>query len=254
MTPRAASAVASWSCSSSLALVAASVAGLLAYRKLSGGGTQPEAVVPARAAAYAEVDLDPPAAQKIAAARFLRAHPAVARSLHANGDIGRLLLTSTVAGAKAIDFDRDIKPWAGDRAAVALVPNVAGSPMTYELAFQIKDPAAAKRLLPRLAIRSRDANVDAFVEGGTGPNDILGDAPEGWVIKDGYAILAPTTRLARALADDAAKEALSSNTTYVNDLAPLGDHVASLWVDPSRTQGDQGIGAAARQDVVRAVQ
>ena len=49
-----------------LALVAASVAGLMAYRKLSGGGTQPEAVVPARAAAYAEVDLDPPAAQKIA--------------------------------------------------------------------------------------------------------------------------------------------------------------------------------------------
>ena len=220
-----------------LALVAASVAGLMAYRKLSGGGAQPETVVPARAAAYAEVDLDPPAAQKIAGARFLRGHAAVAQSLHANGDVGRVLLTSTVAGAKAIDFDRDIKPWAGDRAAVALVPNVAGTPMTYEIAFQVKDSAAAKRLLPRLAARSHDANVDLFIKGSTGPNDILADSPEGWVIKDGYAILAPTKRLAQALADEAAKSALASNATYVNDLAPLGPHVASLWIDTAGLKG-----------------
>src|SRR4051794_21743617 len=220
-----------------LALVAASVAGMVAYRKLSGGGTQPEAVVPARAAAYAEVDLDPPAAQKVAAARFFRGHPVAARSVRADGDIGRLLLASTVAGAKAIDFNRDIKPWAGDRAAVALVPNVAGTPMTYEIAFQVKDSATAKRLLPRLAQRSRGANGDALVTGTPGQNDVLGSAPEGWVIKDGYAILAPTKRLAQALADDATKSALSSNPTYVNDVNALGDHVASAWIDAAGLKG-----------------
>ena len=125
---------------------------------------------------------------------------------------------------------------------MALVPNVDGTPMTYEIAFQVKDPAAAKRLLPRLAIRSHDANVDLFVTGGTGPNDILGNAPEGWVIKDGYAILAPTKRLAQALADDAGTAALSSNATYVNDLAPLGDHVASLWIDAAGLKGIRASG------------
>ena len=47
----------------------------VAYGALSGGGAQPETVVPAAAAAYAEVDLDPAASQKVAAFRFLHRFP-----------------------------------------------------------------------------------------------------------------------------------------------------------------------------------
>ncbi len=59
------------------AVLVLGTAGAVAWAasRLSGGGTQPEDVVPATALAYADVDFDPSAGQKVAILRFLRHFP-----------------------------------------------------------------------------------------------------------------------------------------------------------------------------------
>src|SRR3954447_4720762 len=47
----------------------------VAYRQLSGGGPQPDKYAPASTFAFAKVDLDPSAGQKIAAYRFAHKFP-----------------------------------------------------------------------------------------------------------------------------------------------------------------------------------
>jgi len=64
-----------------LALVGGITYGL---RALSRGGAQPEDALPAGAFAFAEIDLDPPAGQKLDAFRFLRRFPALLDKLVEN--------------------------------------------------------------------------------------------------------------------------------------------------------------------------
>ena len=80
---------------------------------------------------------------------------------------------------------------------------------------------------------------DAAEAGDVGSEDAdqfqaLDRAPEGWVIQDGYVILAPTQGDAKALAKAATSATLAEDPTYRDDLRPLGDHVASVWVDSAR--------------------
>ena len=69
-------------------LVAALIGGVtVAVRGLSGGGSQPEDALPAGAIAFAKIDLDPPAGQKINAIRFLRKFPALKDKVGLNADL-----------------------------------------------------------------------------------------------------------------------------------------------------------------------
>jgi Protein of unknown function (DUF3352) len=216
-------------------LAGVGVAGYLAYGALSGGGPHPDTVVPASAAAYVELDLDPAAGQKVAAARFLHKFPALGDQLGTHGDIGRALLSSAFAGADSISFAGDVEPWLGDRVAIALVPNGGGNKLTYEIAAQVKDEAAAKRLLPRLAAKARSANAlrDVF----SSELGVPSQSPAGWVLQDGYAILAPTQAIADDLATSATAADLADGRTYRQDVRPLGARVATLWADASALGG-----------------
>ncbi|MEP6762074.1 MAG: hypothetical protein ABJA93_12025, partial [Sporichthyaceae bacterium] len=103
-------------------LVAALIGGVtVAVRGLSGGGSQPEDALPGGAIAFAKVDLDPAAGQKINAIRFLRKFPALKDKVGLNADLRKSLFTGMAdsAGWGDLSFEKDVAPWLGQRIGVA---------------------------------------------------------------------------------------------------------------------------------------
>lgn len=175
---------------------------------LGGGGQQPEDVLPANAVAVAKVDLDPSLSQKTALLRLSRAFP----QLHVTGadslkdDVLRAMLSSG-----SMSYDRDVKPWLGDRAAVAAVPGEHG--IEPVAAVQYTDKDKAKRTL--LAASARAAtSTDPFF----------------FAFSGDYAVIAETQAAADRYA--ATSTHLSDNASYSKAVDSLGgDQIAVAWAD-----------------------
>jgi hypothetical protein len=148
-------------------VVGAAAAGAVAYGFLSGGGTQPEDVVPGTALGMVRIDLDPPAGQKVALAQLVAraglfgddgegGDPAVTPPAGEEQSPSELL--SELLGAatdRDIDFARDVEPWIGQRAGLALMPPSDGGPLDTDdpqplVALATDDEAAARASLERL--------------------------------------------------------------------------------------------------------
>ena len=105
-------------------LGAATIAGAIwAWQSFMAQGAQPAEALPANALAYAASDLDPPGGQKVAAYDALRKFPSLKRELGL-GSVDDLHKSSR--GPLSSDSGCDlgyaaIKPWLGDRIAVAVV-------------------------------------------------------------------------------------------------------------------------------------
>ncbi|HYN75535.1 MAG TPA: DUF3352 domain-containing protein, partial [Candidatus Limnocylindria bacterium] len=140
---------------------------------LSGGGAQPESVVPATAAFYVELDLDPSAGQKVDAYRFLKKFPQLRDLFAESGGLGPGF--AKLFDGSDIDYAKDIEPWLGDRFAVALVPGAKkNDPLRLELVLQVTDEKAA------------ESSLGTLVEG-VGGLSLPGASV---VVRDGYAIVA----------------------------------------------------------------
>ncbi len=212
------------------ALIAASVAGVgvlaaggfTAFALLSGGGTQPDEVLPASAIAYVRIDFDPAAGQKVAALDLVDKLPEDVR----DDDLRKAawnLLAAEDSALGDIDFDTDIAPWAGDRLGLALLPaaDVADQPVVV-LAVQVKDEQKARDGIQLLA----------------------GDAAAGVAFENGYALIAQTQEQADAAA--AAPEHLSDDVEYRAALDRVGDPgVATVWVDLAAAEQSAQAAAAA---------
>ncbi|MGW5264297.1 DUF3352 domain-containing protein [Microbispora sp. NPDC004025] len=198
-----------------LALVAAVFVGLVggggvwAASKLSGGGTQPQDVLPANALAYVRLDLDPAAGQKLALFGIARKFSATRDSF--GGDDPRKALVTALQkddpGLK-VDYARDVEPWLGDRVGLAVLPAAGGGDPVGALAVQVKDEAAARTGIGKLG---------------------LGDGKGGLAFRDGYAVIA----MSQQLADEYVKAApLSGDPRFADDLKALGEQgVLSFWMD-----------------------
>ncbi len=110
-------------------VVGASVAGVLllggggyavaAY--LSGGGAQPQDVLPDTTLGLVTLDLDPSAGQKMALASLLEKFPEV--GTEGDEDLRRHLVEPLLDQTQTeLDYATDVQPWLGDRMAVAVVP------------------------------------------------------------------------------------------------------------------------------------
>ena len=161
---------------------------------LSGGGAQPESVVPASAVFYAEVDLDPSAGQKVDAFRFLRKFPQLKDTFTADGGFGPGF--AKLFDGSDVDYAKDIEPWLGKRYAVALVPGASKDQLRAEAVVQVTDEKAASASLTK-PWSARPASRATSV-----------------VVRDGYAIIAvavspKTMATARRLRSGAADADLS---------------------------------------------
>jgi len=193
--------------------------GLAAYRALAGGGTQPEKYAPASSFAFAKIDLDPAAAQKLAIRRFADKFPS-SPTRKGSGNLRDDFVRKVFEGNGKVNYDRDIKPWLGDRAGVAGF--LMGRKPTAELILQYKDKEQARRGLDKLA-----------AEGGK----------LHYSLQDDYAVLAESQSVVDEAVRQAAKSDLGGVSTYSKDVGELtGSQVMTAWVDIERAV------AAARQN------
>jgi hypothetical protein len=206
--------------------------GAFAYSRIAGGGEQPAAVLPGNSLGYARVDLNPSAGQQLAALRYLRKFPSVKRELNLTGDNDNLkqklfefIKKTANDDLEDVDFDKDVKPWLGDRLGMAAVP--AADPKDEPdalVAIQVTDEKKANAGLDKLLAKEKEKPGRAFL--------------------NGYVVLGDDQGIVdRAVA--AAKDSpLSDNATFAKDMDELGEQgFASAWID------FKGIAAIAGDDL-----
>ncbi|HZX02372.1 DUF3352 domain-containing protein [Kribbella sp.] len=194
--------------------------GIFAYGKLGGGGKQPADVLPGTAVGYARIDLNPSAGQKVNAIRFLMKFPSVKDKLGLSGeqdDLRQKLfeqIKKSAGGDLAdVDYDKDIKPWLGDRAGFAALPPAEGktSPVPM-VAVQVKDQDAANKGMDKLLAHEHSKPGRAFT--------------------DGYMILGEDQTTVDAAVATAKDNPLSKNAKYKADMDKLGEQgFVSGWAD-----------------------
>lgn len=192
---------------------------VFAAQKLGGGGAQPAEVLPGDAYAYFRLDVDPSAAQKVSAVRFLGQLPQVKDTV-GSGDPRAQIWKTAIKDDKdgclsKLDYAKDIEPWLGDRVGVALRPGGTSKQPNVAVAVQVKDEGKAQDGLTRLLACDRSGATDLRM-------------------KNGYAVITP-----KGQGDSTVKAVdsgnLAANATFAGDMAALGEEgVMSIWFDAGR--------------------
>jgi hypothetical protein len=166
------------------------------------------------------MDIDPSAGQKIAAVRLLRKLPQVNDALAGGGDPREKLfqtLQKDSPDLRSVNYDKDVKPWLGDRFGVAVLPSDPAGDVNVAVALQVKDEDKAQAGITKLLA----------VSGGTAQHPDV-------AFRDGYALLTEKGKGA-ALYAAIDKGTLAANTTYVEDMKALGEQgVLSGWADATQ--------------------
>ena len=182
-----------------------------AWQQLSGGGTQPHDVLPSSVVAYARIDGDPSASQKIKLLQLIRKSPELAKEIgikDANQDLRKTIIKEMLTDC-SVDYAKDIEPWIGERFGVG----VASSGDTGFVAVQVTDEKAARKGI-------------SLVSGCLGFDD-----PGVAFIKD-YALIGEGQDKTDAAAKEAAKSPLADRPSFKEDMESLGDEgIASVWAD-----------------------
>jgi hypothetical protein len=173
----------------------------ISFAIFTGGGNQPEDVLPRDTVAIAKIDLNPRIGQRINLVRFLSKFPKAIENFNQEDPVGSILEQSDVTSG--LDWE-EIKPWIGNRYAVALVES-AGN-LNPVLAISIKDQLEMeyffKKNYPDLSIA---------------------------VILD-YLLIAQDKSVLNVITS--APTHLSDNEDYKSDMDTLGgDQIASVWVN-----------------------
>jgi hypothetical protein len=199
-------------------LMVVGAGGAFAYSRLNGGD-QPAAVLPGNAIAYARVDLNPSAGQRVAALRFLMKFPSVKDQFGLTSDnddlrqkLFELIKKDAGNNLSDVDFDKDVKPWLGDRAGVAALPGTDGGTPDVVVAVQVKDENKAKAGLDKLFNDEQNKPGVAF----TGK----------------YAILADDQAKVDSAVAFSKDSPLQDNNKFDTDMSALGEQgFASFWAD-----------------------
>ena len=203
------------------ATVLAVVAGaaVWATTTLSGGGRQPDEVVPKTTFAYLKLDLDPAAGQKLAARSFFSKFPSLKDTVGNDSDDVFDDLLAEVIDDETLDYRTDIQPWFDKRAAVAAFSE--GTKTHVVAALRSKDDGQAKAALDKALAKARAS----------------GDDGPAYLLTKGYAIIGDQPSVAAAV-QLTENESLHDNTTYRDDVGKLtGDQVATGWTDVSKAFG-----------------
>ncbi|HYT09316.1 MAG TPA: DUF3352 domain-containing protein [Mycobacteriales bacterium] len=202
-----------WAGIAAATAVALTAGGVYAYTALAGGGTALASRIPADAVAYAEVNLDPPAGQKVAALRFFRHFP----DLKVGGDSGSLiesLIEPLINDAEARrEFTANVKPWLGKHIAIAADPQ--GDAAHPVVVAETTDAAKSRAGLDKLNADQQNAE------------DKVSYAVDGDIV-----VLAEKQSIADTALKDARAGSLESNETFTSDRDQVGDDgVVTAWAD-----------------------
>lgn len=191
--------------------------GLAAYQVLNGGGVQPEQVVPAGTVAFFKIDLNPSASQKINTARLLHRLPKMG-GLTGSGDWRRQMFQALAEDGSlppGLSYDRDIKPWLGERAAIAVVSSDGVAQPLFVL--QSSNDGKARSAFAKFG---KASGIDFY---------------------RGYAVIAETQAIADKAVADTKAASLGISPTFRADLKSLGaTGIAAGWTDLSATEALTG--------------
>ncbi|HET6624843.1 MAG TPA: DUF3352 domain-containing protein [Nocardioidaceae bacterium] len=201
-----------WPVLGAVAVGVAAVVGLGgwgAFTLLSGGGAQPADVLPASTVGYVSLDLDPSASQKIEAFQMLKKFPALKQELglDTTDDLRRLVFDKLQEDGTCtdLDYESDIKPWVGERVALAAVPDAKPGLDAPVVALQVRDQDKATSGIKALA-------------GCAGAEDDFGFA-----FTENYVLLTDSQKRADALVDEAAAGSLADDAAFRDWTGKVGD-------------------------------
>lgn len=188
------------------AVAALAIGGFAVSSFLSGGGIQPEDVLPDSTVAFVKVDLDPSAGQKLNVYKLSKHFDEVDAS--SADDVKDAILAPNFDN-QSVDYDADIKPWLGDRAAVAAVPH--DDEVEALMAVEFTDEVAMTNAL----------------------TDLAGDDGLAWSVKENFVLIGE----GEAFVNEAAKatSVLADDSDFKGDISALGgDQIVTGWVDVER--------------------
>jgi hypothetical protein len=217
-------------------VVGLTVGGMAAIKVAGGGGAQPEDVLPANAIAFAKLDLNPSAGQKVAAYRLASRFPKVKNKVTSEDtSIKESIFGSIFTGPASksgfgLDYKKDVEPWLGDRVGVAVFPDMDGDKKPeVGVAVAVKDEKAAK-----VALDKAIAGAVKTVPGPEAAPELTAPAKPtktGYAFTDGYVILSDTTAHANAVAK-AGKAGSLADSRYADDVKELdSDQIGVAWAD-----------------------
>jgi hypothetical protein len=217
---------------------AAVVAGYLLI--FSVGTDRVAAAVPADAAAYATVFLQPTTGQKMNLAALMGNVPGFADAAGLDQKIHEI--SARFLGQAGMDYEADVRPWIGNQLSIAAKPGATpADPPRWLLLASVKDAALARDALDRIAVS----------RGLAGSGTTYEEAPitvaEGlaWAVQPELLIVAPD----RAALEDALdanadrRPSLADNAEYVAAMRRLpADHLASAYLNLEGLAEAAGIG------------
>jgi len=175
----------------------------------------PAAGLPSDTIAYAAVDLDPSAGQKIEAIKALRKFPAFTQGvkLDPDSDLRKLFVQKELTGGCNIDWSKDVEPWLGNDIGGAVVPTDSNGPQPVAV-LAVKDQAEAKKDLPKL--------LDCA------------PAPHGLSIANGWAVIAASDSIAQGVSTSATGDTLADDSGFKTWVDRTGDPgVATFYASKS---------------------
>ena len=165
-------------------------------------GSQPAEALPDSTVAYFSMDLDPSGGQKIEAIKMMRKFPAVSDniSLKTDDDLReRMFEEITKSGeCEGLDYAKDVEPWLGSRAAMAVVDLGGDEPAPVGV-VQVKDAGKAEE------------GVAKLIE--TCGGEAAGDTG-GWVVEGDWLVVAETKAIATDVVEAADKAPLASDASF----------------------------------------
>lgn len=188
--------------------------GTAAAFMMGGGGDRPDSVLPGDIAAYAQIDLDPSAGQKVAAVRFFQGLDSEMDERLSNGEWREWVWEQIEKEGDVpsdVSFEEDIEPWLGDRAGVAVMGAGEGEEPVVAVALQVKDGDAALAFLDEhLADNSEEV---------------------GYYLESDYVVFSQADTL-EAVRSAAEAGTLSDNENFTSDMEDLGEAgIVAMWAD-----------------------
>jgi hypothetical protein len=188
-----------------------------------GTGDQPAQALPAGTIGYVSIDLDPSGEQKIEAIRTLRKFPAFKDKvdLDTDDDLRERLFTELTSSGECegLDYAADVKPWLGDRVAVAAIDTGAETPSPV-LVVQVTDAGAADDGLATLQETCGGDEVDA--------------ATGGWAVEGDWAVVAETVEIADQVVADAGEGSLADDGDFQRWTEEAGDPgIITMYAAPA---------------------
>ena len=183
--------------------------GVFAATQLSGGGAQPSEALPANTLGYVSIDLDPSAGQKIEAIQTLNKFPSLKKEMgmDADEDVRRRLFEEMQKDDQCagVDYEQDVEPWLGDRAAAAMLE--VGGKTTGVGVVAVTDAEAAEE-----GVATLRQECGGGEEGG-------GDV----VVSGEWAVIAEDEKTAQRVIDGAENSTLADDEDFTRWIDEVGD-------------------------------